>query len=104
MIFSDPDDRRALRSAVNAAMALIGLGFVGWIIWLLAGEAGFLFYIAIALLAINFAREILHGAENLARAVKTRGELSEQIRDTLLHEIGHLEGLDEDDLRRRGME
>jgi Flp pilus assembly protein TadD/predicted Zn-dependent protease with MMP-like domain len=42
--------------------------------------------------------------KNLARAVKTRGELSEQIRDTLLHEIGHLEGLDEDDLRRRGME
>ncbi|MEO8701417.1 MAG: metallopeptidase family protein [Kofleriaceae bacterium] len=41
---------------------------------------------------------------NLARAVKTRAELSEQIRDTLLHEIGHLEGLDEDDLRRRGME
>lgn len=42
--------------------------------------------------------------KNLARAVKTRGELSEQIRDTLLHEVGHLEGLDEDDLRRRGME
>ncbi len=42
--------------------------------------------------------------KNLARAVKTRGELAEQIRDTLLHEIGHLEGLDEDDLRRRGME
>jgi Flp pilus assembly protein TadD/predicted Zn-dependent protease with MMP-like domain len=42
--------------------------------------------------------------KNLARAVKTRTELSEQIRDTLLHEIGHLEGLDEDDLRRRGME
>ncbi len=42
--------------------------------------------------------------KNLARAVKTRAELTEQIRDTLLHEVGHLEGLDEDDLRRRGME
>ncbi|MGE0549690.1 MAG: metallopeptidase family protein [Kofleriaceae bacterium] len=42
--------------------------------------------------------------KNLARAAKTRRELSEQIRDTLLHEIGHLEGYDEDDLRRRGME
>ncbi|HEX2687100.1 MAG TPA: metallopeptidase family protein [Kofleriaceae bacterium] len=42
--------------------------------------------------------------KNLARAVRSRTELSEQIRDTLLHEIGHLEGLDEDDLRRRGME
>lgn len=42
--------------------------------------------------------------KNLARAVKTRAELSIQIRETLLHEIGHLEGLDEDDLRRRGMD
>jgi tetratricopeptide (TPR) repeat protein len=41
---------------------------------------------------------------NLARAVHTREELSEQIRRTLLHEIGHLEGLDEDDLRRRGLD
>jgi Flp pilus assembly protein TadD/predicted Zn-dependent protease with MMP-like domain len=42
--------------------------------------------------------------KNLARAVKTRAELTVQIRETLLHEIGHLEGLDEDDLRRRGMD
>ena len=42
--------------------------------------------------------------KNLARAVKTRADLGTQIRETLLHEIGHLEGLDEDDLRRRGMD
>jgi Flp pilus assembly protein TadD/predicted Zn-dependent protease with MMP-like domain len=42
--------------------------------------------------------------KNLARAVRTRSELSGEIRDTVLHELGHLEGLDEDDLRRRGME
>jgi Flp pilus assembly protein TadD/predicted Zn-dependent protease with MMP-like domain len=42
--------------------------------------------------------------KNLARAVKSRAELGIQIRETLLHEIGHLEGLDEDDLRRRGMD
>ena len=42
--------------------------------------------------------------KNLARAAKTREELCVQIRETLLHEIGHLEGLDEDDLRRRGMD
>jgi Flp pilus assembly protein TadD/predicted Zn-dependent protease with MMP-like domain len=42
--------------------------------------------------------------KNLARAVKTRAELSREIRDTVLHELGHLDGLDEDDLRRRGME
>jgi Flp pilus assembly protein TadD/predicted Zn-dependent protease with MMP-like domain len=49
-------------------------------------------------------RSIVLYRKNLGRAVKSRAELSEQIRDTLLHEIGHLEGLDEDDLRRRGME
>ena len=42
--------------------------------------------------------------KNLARAVRTRVELDREIRDTVLHELGHLEGLDEDDLRRRGME
>ncbi len=41
---------------------------------------------------------------NLGRAVKTRAELDEQIERTLLHEIGHLEGLDEDDLRRRNLD
>ncbi len=50
------------------------------------------------------ATSIVLYRKNLARAVKTRAELAVQIRETLLHEIGHLEGLDEDDLRRRGME
>jgi len=49
-------------------------------------------------------RAIMLYRVNLARAVRTREELSEQIRRTLLHEIGHLEGLDEDDLRRRGLD
>ncbi len=49
-------------------------------------------------------RAILLYRVNLARAVRNRDELSEQIRRTLLHEIGHLEGLDEDDLRRRGLD
>jgi len=52
----------------------------------------------------NESTSIVLYRKNLARAVKTRAELSEQIRETLLHEIGHLEGLDEDDLRRRGMD
>ncbi|MBP9085374.1 MAG: metallopeptidase family protein [Kofleriaceae bacterium] len=42
--------------------------------------------------------------KNLGRSAHTRVELSEQIRDTVLHEIGHFDGLDEDDLRRRRME
>ncbi len=49
-------------------------------------------------------RAILLYRLNLARAVRSRAELSQQIERTLLHEIGHLEGLDEDDLRRRDLE
>ncbi len=41
---------------------------------------------------------------NLIRAVRSRGELDRQIRRTLLHEIGHLQGFDEDELRRRGLD
>lgn len=49
-------------------------------------------------------RAILLYRLNLTRAVRTRDELAQQIERTLLHEIGHLEGLDEDDLRRRDLE
>lgn len=72
MSLSDPDERRALRSAINAAMALIGLGFVGWIIYLKSDETGLLLYIALCLLAINWTREVFHGAENTARAINLR--------------------------------
>ncbi len=41
---------------------------------------------------------------NLTRAVKTREELIEQIRVTLLHEIGHLRGEDDVELAARGLE
>lgn len=41
---------------------------------------------------------------NLGRAAHSRGELNRQIRHTLRHEIGHLQGFDEDELRRRGLE
>jgi len=49
-------------------------------------------------------RAIVLYRKNLARAVRSRDELDRQIRRTLIHEIGHLQGLDEDDLRRRGLE
>ena len=49
-------------------------------------------------------RAIVLYRKNLARAVKTRQELDEQIRRTLQHEIGHLDGLEEDDLRQRGLD
>jgi tetratricopeptide (TPR) repeat protein len=49
-------------------------------------------------------RAIVLYRKNLIRAVKSRAELDRQIRRTLIHEIGHLQGLDEDELRRRGLE
>ena len=42
--------------------------------------------------------------KNLARAVTSREELVEQIRVTLLHEIGHLRGEDDLELAARGLE
>jgi tetratricopeptide (TPR) repeat protein len=50
------------------------------------------------------ARAVVLYRKNLGRAVRTRGELDGQIRRTLLHEIGHLQGLDEGDLRLRGLD
>ena len=52
----------------------------------------------------NPERSIVIYRKNLARAVRTRAELDGQIRRTLEHEIGHLRGLDEDELRRRGLD
>lgn len=40
---------------------------------------------------------------NVERAVTTRAELIEQLRITLLHEVGHHLGWDEDDLADRGL-
>jgi predicted Zn-dependent protease with MMP-like domain len=42
--------------------------------------------------------------KNLGRAVNSRDELLEQIRVTLLHEIGHLRGEDDLELAARGLE
>lgn len=41
---------------------------------------------------------------NLGRAVRTKDELIEQIRVTLLHEVGHLRGEDDSELAARGLE
>lgn len=41
---------------------------------------------------------------NLERFAHTRAELIEQIGITIMHEVGHLIGLDEDDLVERGLE
>ena len=49
-------------------------------------------------------RTVVLYRKNLARAVKSRAELIEQVRVTLLHEIGHLRGEDDFELAARGLE
>ncbi len=46
---------------------------------------------------------ILLFRKNIEKVVADREELEEEIRKTLLHEIGHYLGLDEDDLQARGL-
>ncbi len=49
-------------------------------------------------------RTIVLYRKNLLRAVTTRDELITQVRTTLLHELGHLRGEDDEVLRARGLE
>ena len=54
--------------------------------------------------ADHFPAAIVLYQKNLERFARTRAELIEQIGITLLHEVGHLVGLDEEDLWERGLE
>jgi predicted Zn-dependent protease with MMP-like domain/Flp pilus assembly protein TadD len=54
--------------------------------------------------ADHFPAAIILYQRNLERFARTRDELIEQIGITLMHEVGHLLGLDEDDLWERGLE
>jgi predicted Zn-dependent protease with MMP-like domain len=49
-------------------------------------------------------RSVVLYRKNLSRAVQSEAELDEQIRVTLLHEIGHLRGEDDFELAARGLE
>lgn len=49
-------------------------------------------------------RSIVLYRKNLLRAVHSLRELQQEIKKTLLHELGHLHGADEDDLREEGLE
>jgi predicted Zn-dependent protease with MMP-like domain/Flp pilus assembly protein TadD len=49
-------------------------------------------------------RSIVLYRRNLLRFARNRPELTEQVRVTLLHELGHLHGESDDDLRARGLE
>jgi predicted Zn-dependent protease with MMP-like domain len=52
----------------------------------------------------HFTAAIVLYQKNLERFAKTREELIEQIGITVMHEVGHLVGLDEDDLWERGLD
>jgi len=49
-------------------------------------------------------RSIVFYRKNLLRFAHDRAELEHQVRVTLLHELGHLHGEDDDQLRARGLE
>ena len=49
-------------------------------------------------------RAIVFYRKNLVRFARDRKELENQVRVTLLHELGHLHGEDDDQLRARGLE
>jgi len=49
-------------------------------------------------------RAIVVYRKNLIRFARDERELAEQVRVTLLHELGHLHGENDDDLRARGLE
>mgnify|MGYP006270207379 CR=1 FL=1 len=49
-------------------------------------------------------RSIVLYRKNLSRFARDRREFAEQVRITLLHEIGHLHGETEEALRARGLE
>ena len=46
---------------------------------------------------------ILLYRRNLARAAHSDDELHREVRDTLMHEVGHLNGEDDEQLRDRGL-
>lgn len=69
MSLNNPDSRRALRSIVQAAIVLVLVGFIGWLIYLLSASAPDLSRIAMALCVIVGLYVLLIGVENVGRAV-----------------------------------
>ncbi len=51
----------------------------------------------------HFPSSIVLYQKNLERACDSKEQLVEEIRVTLLHEVGHFLGLDEEELEARGL-
>lgn len=75
MSLTNPDARRALRSIVQAIVALVIVGLVGVIIHHLRGSPRELYGIGIGSLVIVGLGTLLYGAENVTRAIKFKGPL-----------------------------
>jgi hypothetical protein len=70
VILRDAESRRALRSIVQAVVALAMIPLVAWLIHLLGKEPEALVKIALALLGIVGLGTMFYGSENLTRAIK----------------------------------
>lgn len=77
MSLRDPDTRRALRSVIQAIVALAIIPLIAWLIHLLDNEPDALLKIAMALLGIVALGTVFYGAENVTRAVKIKTPLGE---------------------------
>lgn len=62
------DERRARRTNVHTAGAIVMLGFLGWIIHKIPADD--LQLIAMGLVVILTFREVFHGAENVTARIK----------------------------------
>jgi hypothetical protein len=69
MSLNNPDSRRALRSIVQAVVALSLIGLLYWITGLLSKDAAGLHSIARGALIICGLGTLLYGAENVVRSV-----------------------------------
>ena len=77
MSLRDPDSRRALRSVIQAIVALAVIPLIAWLIDLLDKQPDALLKIAMALLGIVALGTVFYGAENVTRAVKIKTLLGE---------------------------
>lgn len=75
MSLRDPDARRALRSLVEALVALCLVGLLFWLTSLLSAAPAALTGISRGCLVILGLNAIFYGAENVTRAIKLTGPL-----------------------------
>lgn len=81
MSLNNPDTRRAMRSVVQSVIVCVLVGFIGWLIYLLADHADHLFHIALCLCGIVGLFTALVGAENVGRVMVEFGAVKADIGD-----------------------